>query len=102
MALFKLSSLPTRYFEFEAPDNLKVLHIEPPKVKTLNRLRAWIKGNGGIDEATVIVSIIISKNQENRPVSPKLVAEWMTVDQLLEFVSSFHRWVYGTKENDPN
>lgn len=100
--MFKLSSLPTRYFEFEAPDNLKVLHIEPPKVKTMNRLRAWIKGSGGVDEATIIVSVIISRNKENRAVSPKLVAEWMSVDQLLEFIRAFRDWVYGIKEKDPN
>ena len=102
MATFKLSSLPSRYFEFEAPDNLKVLHIEPPKLKTMNRLRAWGKGQGGTEEAALIVSMIISKNKERLQISPKLVMEWFDTDQLAAFIGAFLGWVNGTRENDPN
>ena len=33
--MFVLSGVKKRYYEFQAPDNKQVLHIEPPKLKTL-------------------------------------------------------------------
>ena len=69
--MFKLSSVKQRYFEFEAPDTHRVLHIEPPKLKTLNKLMELSKqGKYTIGDAASVISALISKNRENRKVGP--------------------------------
>ena len=99
--MFQISGVKTRYFEFEAPDNLKVLHIEPPKLKTLNRL-SKLRSDASPEEMTGIIATIISKNRENRKVDSKLIMEWMNSDQLAAFIRAFLSWLNDTKENDPN
>lgn len=99
--MFQISGVKTRYFEFEAPDNLKVLHIEPPKLKTLNRL-SKLRSDASPEEMTGIIATIISKNRENRKVDSKLIMEWMNSDQLAAFIRAFLSWLNETKENDPN
>lgn len=100
--MFKLSSVASRYFKMEAPDNHRVLHIEPPKLKTLKRLNAWGKNRGSVDEAAQIVAAIISKNREGRNVSADMVMTWMNSDQLSAFLGEFLSWLNNTKANDPN
>lgn len=99
--MFQISGVKTRYFEFEAPDNLKVLHIEPPKLKTLNRL-SKLRSDASPEEMTGIIATIISKNRENRKVDSRLIMEWMNSDQLAAFIRAFLSWLNDTKENDPN
>jgi len=99
--MFQISCVKTRYFEFEAPDNLKVLHIEPPKLKTLNRL-SKLRSDASPEEMTGIIATIISKNRENRKVDSKLIMEWMNSDQLAAFIKAFLGWLNDTKDNDPN
>lgn len=99
--MFQISGVTTRYFEFEAPDSRKVLHIEPPKLKTLNRL-AKLRKDASPEEMTGIIAAIISKNRENRKVDGNTVMEWMTSDQLAAFIKAFLGWLNETKESDPN
>lgn len=101
--MFRLSSVKTRYFEFEAPDNNRVLHIEPPKLKTLNQLNELSKqGKHSIGEMAGMIAKLISKNKENRKVTTDMVMEWMDSDQLASFVKSFVAWIRDEKKNDPN
>lgn len=99
--MFQISGVKTRYFEFEAPDNRKVLHIEPPKLKTLNRL-SKLRSDASPEEMTAIIAAIISKNREGRKVDGNLVMEWMNSDQLAAFTEAFLNWLNDTKEKDPN
>lgn len=99
--MFQLSGVKTRYFEFEAPDNRKVLHIEPPKLKTLNRL-SKLRSDASPEEMTDVIATIISKNRENRKVDSKLIMVWMDSDQLAAFIKAFLGWLNDTKEKDPN
>ena len=101
--MFILSSVKTRYFDFQAPDNKKVLHIEPPKLKTMNRLNKLAKADDpGVDEMADIVARIIGKNKESRKVNADTIMEWMDADQLAAFISAFLSWLNKTKESDPN
>lgn len=101
--MFKITNVPTRYFEMEAPDNYKVLHIEPPKLKTLQQIvELGSAKNVGVTNMADIASRIISKNREHRRVSADMVMEWMNVHQLQAFFSEFTRWINSTKANDPN
>lgn len=99
--MFQISSVKTRYFEFEAPDNLQVIHIEPPKLKTLKRLSGLAK-NASVAELSDVIARIISKNKEGRKVNADLVALWMDPDQLSAFISEFLGWLNKAKTNDPN
>lgn len=101
--MFQLTSVKTRYFEFQAPDNRKVLHIEPPKLKTMNRLNKMAKAEDpGVDDMAEVVARIIGKNKEGRRITAETVMDWMDSDQLAAFISAFLSWLNKTKENDPN
>ncbi|MBQ7001693.1 MAG: hypothetical protein IJN67_11725 [Oscillospiraceae bacterium] len=101
--MFKLSSVKPRYFEFEAPDNLKVLHIEPPKLKTLKRMNDLVTGgHAGIEETVAIAARILNKNREKRRITADMVMDWMDASQLTAFIKAFILWVSDEKQNDPN
>lgn len=101
--MFTLTSVKTRYFDFQAPDNKKVLHVEPPKLKTMNKLNKLAKADDpGIDEMAGVVAKIIGKNKEGRKINADTIMEWMDADQLTAFIAAFLGWLNKTKENDPN
>lgn len=100
--MFKVSNVKTRYFEFEAPDNGRVLHIEPPKLKTMNRLAELQKGSHTIKDIAVAVAKLISKNREGRKVTAENVMDWMDSDQVAAFIKAYLKWVRDEKQNDPN
>lgn len=101
--MFRISGVKPRYFEFEAPDNGRVLHIEPPKLKTMNQLNNLAKAKqSGISETANVIAKIISKNKENRRIDANTVMEWMDGDQLTAFLKAFVGWMKDEKESDPN
>lgn len=100
--MFKVSGVKTRYFEFEAPDNGRVLHIEPPKLKTMNRLGELQKGSHTIKDIAAAVAKLISKNKEGRKVTADNVMDWMDSDQVAAFIMAYLAWVRDEKQNDPN
>ena len=77
--MFDLNLVPKRYFEFKVPDSGKVLHIQPPKLKTLKK---WedIEEDGTVEELAAAVAVIISKNRENFKITGETVMEWMDQD----------------------
>lgn len=100
--MFEINGVPTRYFELKTPEG-RVLHIEPPKLKTLNRLSNWYKRKGlDVRETCELVSIIISKNREQYRVKADIIMEWLDPDQLAAFLGEFLDWVNGVRKNDPN
>lgn len=54
--MFVLSGVKKRYYEFQAPDNKQVLHIEPPKLKTLNRMNDLSRPDSTPKEAAEVVA----------------------------------------------
>lgn len=101
--MFKISNVKTRYFEFEAPDDLRALHIEPPKLKTIRQMQNISKKDEpGVDDMARVVAKIIGKNKEGRPVNPDLVMDWMDFDQLGAFIDAFLSWMNDAKTKDPN
>ena len=60
--MFVLSGVKKRYYEFQAPDNKQVLHIEPPKLKTLNRMNDLSRPDSTPKEAAEVVARVIAKN----------------------------------------
>lgn len=100
MAVYSIASVKTRYFEFENPAGGGVLHIEPPKVKTVAKMQ---KIDDTDMEAFVdIVSKIISKNKEGYKMTAEAVQEAMDMDQMMGFFSAFMDWLNNVKAADPN
>lgn len=99
--MFDLNLVPKRYFEFKVPGSGKVLHIQPPKLKTLKK---WedIEEDGTVEELAAAVAIIISKNRENLKITGETVMEWMDQDQLTAFMSAYAKWLKKEKDTNPN
>lgn len=99
--MFDLNLVPKRYFEFKVPGGGKVLHIQPPKLKTLKK---WedIEEDGTVEELADAVAIIISKNRENFKITGENVMEWMDQDQLTAFMSAYAKWLKKEKDTNPN
>ena len=99
--MFDLNTVPKRYFEFKVPGSGKVLHIQPPKLKTLKQ---WedIEEDGSVADLANAVARIISKNRENYKVTGENVLEWMDQDQLAAFMSAYAKWLKKEKDTNPN
>lgn len=99
--MFDLNLVPKRYFEFKVPGSGKVLHIQPPKLKTLKK---WedIEEDGTVEELAAAVATIISKNRENFKITGETVMEWMDQDQLTAFMSAYAKWLKKEKDTNPN
>lgn len=98
---FQISSVKTRYFEFEDPTTGGILHIEPPKLKTMNEFEKLDHRNTP-EEMAAVIAAMLSKNKEGRNVTAGEVMCWMDPDQLSAFIRAFGGWVNGVKANDPN
>lgn len=100
---FKITSVKTRYFEFEAPDNGQVLLLEPPKLKTLKKMEDIQKNkDSGIEDLATLIARLISKNKQKRKVTADQVMDWMDMDQMREFTRAFLGWLKRERTNDPN
>lgn len=101
--MFKISNVKTRYYELEAPDSGKVIFIEPPKLKTLRNLENLSRQDSPtIESMAEQIARVISKNKAGRKVTADQVMEWMTTDELSEFISDYLRWLNKEKTSDPN
>ena len=99
--MFDLNLVPKRYFEFKVPGSGKVLHIQPPKLKTIKRCED-IEEDGTVEELAAAVATIISKNRENFKITGETVMEWMDQDQLTAFMSAYAKWLKKEKDTNPN
>lgn len=101
--MFKINCVKTRYFEFEAPDNQKVLLLEPPKLKTLKEMEDIQKDTtSSVANIAALLAKILSKNKAGRKISPDTVMTWMDIDQMQAFLVAFMGWIRNAHENDPN
>lgn len=101
--MFQISSVKTRYFEFEAPDNRKVLHVEPPKMKTLKMLEDLQRNqNSSITDVATAVARLMSKNKQQRKITADQVMDWMDIDQMRAFMQAYLGWLKAERANNPN
>ena len=100
--MFSVANVKPRYFEFQQPGGDNVLKIEPPKLKTLNRMNDLSRPDSTPKEAAEVVARVIAKNKERRKITADTVMEWMDMDQLAGFVLDFVSWLSNEKKNDPN
>lgn len=101
--MFQISGVKTRYFEFEAPDNRKVLLIEPPKLKTLKDMEDVQRNQkASFTDVAAVVAKLMSKNKQQRKITADQVMDWMDVDQMRAFMKAYINWMRAEKANDPN
>lgn len=100
---FKITSVKTRFFEFENPDNGQIIYVEPPKMKTLKALEDIQKDKGTkVMDVACLVARLLSKNKRSYVVSPDKVLAWMDLDQMQAFLQAFMTWLSDARSNDPN
>lgn len=101
--VFKITSVKTRYFEFENPDDGRIIYIEPPKMKTLKELEdAQRAKDTKVMDVACLLSRLISKNKRGFKVSPDKILSWMTPDQMQAFMKAYMGWLSNEHQNDPN
>lgn len=100
---FKITSVKTRYFEFENPDDGRILYIEPPKMKTLKELEDMQKARDTrVMDVACLLARLISKNKRNFKISPEKVLSWMDMDQMQAFMKAYMGWLSNEHQTDPN
>lgn len=100
---FKITSVRTRYFEFENPDDGRILYVEPPKMKTLKELEDMQKARDTrVMDVAGLVARLISKNKRNFRVSAEKILSWMDMDQMQGFMRAYMSWLSNEHSTDPN
>ena len=100
---FKITSVKTRYCEFENPDDGRILYIEPPKMKTLKELEYMQRAKGTrVMDVAGLVSRLISKNKRGFKVSAEKILSWMDMDQMQGFMKAYMGWLSNEHSTDPN
>jgi hypothetical protein len=102
--MLDLTTVNRRYFPVKL--NGRVLEVEPPKLKTLNKLVGISKAasNGDIDaftEMTPLIAQLLSKNKKNIRISPAAVEENLDSDSMVLLLSEFIAWI-NREKSDPN
>lgn len=90
----------TRYFELKLYDkNNKsiVLHVEPPKIKTLKKVMKITENeNLTEEEFKYIVTSLINKNKEN--IAADKYIDEINIDQLKAVYTAFMSWIDESKK----
>lgn len=102
--MLDLTAVRMRYYPVKL--NGRVLELEPPKMKTVNRLVAVSKdvANGNLesyDEFTLLVARVLSKNRTGYTVTPEFVEDSLTLDQVAELLGGYFHWL-NEEKRDPN
>lgn len=102
--MLDLTTVRRRYFPVKF--NGRVLEIEPPKLKTLNKLVSISKAASAGDseafgEMTPLIAGLLSKNRKHIKVSPSLVEDLLNFDEMIFLLTELLHWIYQEK-NDPN
>ena len=102
--MLDLTAVNRRYFQVKF--NGRVLDVEPPKLKTLNKLVSIAKaaGNGDAEafaDMTPLIAQLLSKNKKNIRISASIVEESLDTDGMILLLTEFLSWI-NQEKNDPN
>lgn len=102
--MLDLTAVSRRYFQVKF--NGRVLDVEPPKLKTLNKLVSISKAAGGGDpdaftELTPLIAKLLSKNKRNIKISPAIVEDALDSDGMILLLTELIQWIQQER-NDPN
>lgn len=103
MAVFKLSAVQVRLYEFENPEDGTILHVRPPKLDALEIFNKVFTNNESTPkELTGVTAALLSDNEEGVRITGKQLSYWANVDQLGALVDDFLGWLNKTKADNPN
>lgn len=102
--MLDLTAVRRRYFQVKF--NGRVLEVEPPKLKTLNKLVSIAKTAehnelGAFPEMTPLIAQLLSKNKKGIKISPAVVEDNLDSDEMLVLLTEFIAWI-NQEKNDPN
>ena len=101
--MFKLSAVQVRLYEFEHPDDNKVLHIRPPKLDCMEIFNKVFTYTTSSDKDLAgVTAALLSDNEEGVRITAKQLMYWANVDQLSALVDDFLGWLNKTKADNPN
>lgn len=96
--MLDLTAVRTRYYLVKFRG--QVLELEPPKLKTLNEI---VRASNGADYAAItpLVARVLSKNRRGHIISPEMVEDTLTIDQVVALMRGFVHWL-NEEKRDPN
>lgn len=100
--MFDMQSVNTRYFNLKFPNGMQ-LQVEPPKLKVLKKILDIAKvdendmGQEGLDSLIEALSMALSKNKQNRVITPDFIEDQMDVDQVMSLMQAYFLWVEEIK-----
>lgn len=102
--MLDLSCLKKRYFVVRFQG--RRLDLEPPKIKTINKIISIAKaGNNGDVEAvgdlSALIAKLLGKNKQQFKVTTEMVEEMLDWDAMMQLIMQFFAWLNAEK-NDPN
>ncbi|WNX85255.1 hypothetical protein RWV98_02975 [Agathobaculum sp. NTUH-O15-33] len=101
--MYDLTAVRRRYFKVKL-SNGRVIDLEPPKLKTLNRLVHVAKGGQEpeeLDETFELFSRLLSKNKQHYRICAAQVEEWFDWDEMIGILTEFFGWL-NQEKRDPN
>lgn len=102
--MLDLTAVRRRYFPVKF--NGRVLDVEPPKLKTLNKLVDLAKhaGNGDLDalaDLTPMIAKLLSKNKKGIKINSETVEDALDFDQMQILLFKLFKWI-AKERDDPN
>lgn len=96
--MFDLNTINKRYFEIKMGE--KILEIEPPSKKMLNKITSLsgVKDEKATDGLYDAVGMILNKNKAGRKISEDTVAD-LNLDQVNGIITAYFGWLNETKNS---
>lgn len=103
MAVFKLSAVQVRLYEFENPEDGTILHVRPPKLDSMEIFnKVFTDAKSSVKDLAGVTGAILSDNEEGVRITAKQLMYWANIDQLEALIDDFLGWVNKTKADNPN
>lgn len=97
--MYDMTKFKTRYFNIKLKNN-KIIDIEPPKMKILNKIAALsgIKNNKELSKTDIsnlieAVCLALNKNRQGYKITANQIEEEYNVLEIMNFLSSYFDWV---------
>lgn len=97
--MYDMTKLKTRYFNIKLKNN-KIIDIEPPKMKILNKIAALsdIKDNKELSKTDIsnlieAVCLALNKNRQGYKITANQIEEEYNVLEIIDFLSAYFDWV---------
>lgn len=83
--------------EDESEKEIKI-NVESPKLKTFKKFNA-LDDNSSIEDIVDILSIILSKNREKKPITSDFLLENLDIEDMTQMISDFSDWLGENQKN---